>query len=134
MRGYYLLAGMLLALLLAGCSHQNPIVGTWQGTQAIPGGVSVNQTWQFTSDGKISTSMIGANGPRRGEEVSTAGVYTLNGSTMTQTIQTMSEHGRTVAATHPVPTTYQYTITGDQLKISGGGMPSDLTMTRQASP
>lgn len=134
MRGYFLLTWLLLAMLLAGCSHQNPIVGTWQGTQAIPGGVSVKQTWQFTADGKNNTSMSVANGPRRGEEVSSAGIYTLNGSTMTQTFQTMSEHGRTVAATHPVPTTYQYTITGNTLKLSGGGMPSDLTMTRQASP
>lgn len=69
--------------------------------------------------------------------LSSTGTYTVNGSTMTQTIQTMSAPARTITITRPVTSTYQYMLDGDTLRITGGGSKDyaglNLTLTWQAT-
>ena len=132
MRTILLLMGLMALFLLAGCAHKNPIIGTWVGTQTSPRGVTLLETWQFTDDGKNTTSMRVTSGPRTGLTVGSTGTYTASGSTLTQTIQTMSEPGRTVTVPRPVTATFQYVIKGDTLTINETGI-GPLTLTRQAS-
>ncbi len=137
MRNYLVGLALLFMLLLTGCAHKNSVVGTWVSTTTSPSGIILRQTWQFTADGKNTTSVLATNGPRSGMALSSTGTYTVNGSTMTQTIQTMSEPGRTVIVPRPHTSTYQYVLDGNTLKITGGGSKDyaglNLTLTRQAS-
>lgn len=92
------------AILAAACSHPNPIVGTWSGSQTSPTGVVVNTTWTFQSDGKNTMSMTATRGPYANEAIGSTGTYTADNGPMTQMILTMSEPGRTTTIPKPAPT------------------------------
>jgi len=83
MRNYLVAMALIIMLLLAGCAHKNSVVGTWNGTQTLPSGITLRQTWQFTADGKNTTSILVGGGPENGKTFGSTGTYTVNGSTMT---------------------------------------------------
>lgn len=75
MRTAPLLLGLLLALLLAGCS-KSPIVGTWEGSDPNMG--SASATFTFNSDKTYSTSLN-----MQDMELTVKGTYTLEGDNLT---------------------------------------------------
>jgi hypothetical protein len=122
------------AAILAGCAHQDPLVGAWAGTQTSPRGIPLQETWTFTADSRLTTTMQASGGVLAGRTLTAVGTYTAADGTMTQTIDSMSEPGRTRTIANPVASTYQYTLNGDTLTITLPGIPAPLVLTRQASP
>jgi hypothetical protein len=126
-------AFLSLILLLAGCSHPNPLVGTWVGTETSSQGVVVSNTWTFSDNGKNVTYLKANGGVYAGRTLSSVGTYTLSGRTLSQTIDSISEPGRTYTNPNPVTSTFQYNLKGNTLTLTGGGLRSPLIFTRQSS-
>ncbi|MBV9852531.1 MAG: hypothetical protein JO250_22935 [Armatimonadetes bacterium] len=126
-------AGLLAGALLAGCAHKATIVGTWTGTSTTPQGVVLQSTWVFTEDGKCTVSAHANLGPMGQPSIGGSGTYTATDTTITQTLNTLSEDQRTRTVATPKPVTYQYTLNGDTLTLSGGNLPAVLNLVRQKS-
>lgn len=125
-------AGLLAGVLLAGCAHKDPLVGTWKGTYPTPRGLTANTTLTLTEDGKdtMNTQMTG---PGMSARIDGAGTYTVSGSTLTQTFTTLNFNGRPFPRSKgPIPEAAQFKIEGDTLTIvspQGGTQ----TLTRRKS-
>jgi hypothetical protein len=133
MQKWILLTPLFVTALLAGCSHPNEIVGTWVGSQTSPRGFVIDNTWTFTPDGKNTATIRTRNGAYRGRPITMSGTYTADGSTLTQTILTESEPGRTRTNANPVTSSFSYTLNGDTLTLKNPQIPAPLILTRQSS-
>ena len=124
--------GLLLAgaALTAGCAHKPTVVGTWSGTQTSSQGLAVKQTWTFNADGSSSFSMQALSGPMAGTPLSAVGTYTVTDTTLTNSINSMSEGARTKTVAAPKPEAFQYTLNGDTLNLTEPTMSSPLVLTR----
>jgi hypothetical protein len=129
-----LLAAFTAAALLTGCTHPNPIVGTWTGSMTSPRGVLIDNTWTFTPDGKNTTTIRSRNGVYHGQPITMTGTYTTDGSTLKQTILEESEPGRTRTNSSPVTSSFTYTLSGNTLTLNTPEIPTPLVLIRQSAP
>ena len=122
-------AGLLAGAALAGCAHKDPLVGTWTGTATTARGV-IQNTWQFNADGSSKVSMQVTSGPQASLQASSTGTYTVSGTTLTNTMNSITEGGRTKTFTTGRPEALQYTLNGDTLTLTEPQMPSPQVLTR----
>jgi hypothetical protein len=122
-------AVLALILVLAGCSHQNPLVGKW--TASVPGAQmgAMSATYEFKADGTMTQtiSMGSIN-----QAIVANGTYVDNGSAFTETITAMSIRGREIPNTTGAKqtTSVAYRFDGDKLFIKQTGRAQELQLTR----
>ncbi len=122
------------SLLLAGCSHQNPIVGIWSGTWTntkIPHqapGVFYKITATYHADGTGSDLMEWPLGTIGGNLT-----YDISGDTITQTAVEVIANGKRVKLDpkKPLPSeAYHFQIEGDTLTMERPDNGTKIVMKR----
>lgn len=104
-----ILAGLALAVPACGSDPAGDLAGEWAGKCATQDGAGTDATLTFSTDGKYSQKVAGADG---GE---TAGTYTATDKTVTLA----GADGESVEA--------EYSLNGDALTITPPGSSSDAS-------
>lgn len=122
------------SLLLAGCSHPNPIVGIWSGTwtnakvpHQVPG-ASYKITATYNADGTGSDLMEWPLGTIGGNLT-----YDIAGDTITQTAVEVIANGKRVPLDpkKPLPSeVYHFNIAGDTLTMERPANGTKIVMKR----
>ncbi len=118
----------LLAAVLAGCAPKPTIVGKWQGTLTQPGG-AITSTFEFTQGGK-ETITSQATGGGTTVDITAGGTYTVSGTSLTQTLTTMTLRGQPMPIPPGQAKSAPFTLDGDRLTLTSPGTGEPLTLTR----
>ena len=118
----------LLAPILAGCGHKDTLVGKWQGTSTQQGG-AMNATFEFTPDNKETIQVQSSMGQAT-LAMAVSGTYAVSGTSLTQTLTTMTMNGRTFPVPAHPPTPQPFTLDGDHLTLTNPGSQQSITLTR----
>ncbi|MBV9852532.1 MAG: hypothetical protein JO250_22940 [Armatimonadetes bacterium] len=122
---------LLAGTLAAGCAHKNTVVGAWSGTTNTPQGATVKTTFTFTEDGKETMTAQVSGGPMT-MSVGGSGTYTVSGTSLTQTFNTVNLNGRS-APVQAKSETDQFKLDGDTLTLTKQGAAQPLVLTREKS-